>query len=116
MYQYGYRPNDVDRITSTYEPRKTDKNKEAENRCDTICIPYVRGPSDSLRKQLAREGVNLVFKRGKTLREFLFNGEPKSQTEERIFATGFHASVVLSVTLGRLFNDGTKENPSTREV
>ena len=73
----GYRPNDVDRITSTYEPRKTDKNKEAENRCDTICIPYVRGPSDSLRKQLAREGVNLVFKRGKTLRQFLFNGEPK---------------------------------------
>ena len=58
----GYRPNDVDRITSTYEPRKTDKNKEAENRCDTICIPYVRGPSDSLRKQLAREGVNLGFK------------------------------------------------------
>ena len=40
----------------------------------------------------------------------------RDQTEERIFATGFHASVVLSVTLGRLLNGGMKENPSTREV
>ena len=40
----------------------------------------------------------------------------RDQTEERIFATGFHASVVLSVMLGRLLNGGMKENPSTREV
>ena len=25
----GYRPSDVDRITLTYEPKRTDKNKEA---------------------------------------------------------------------------------------
>ena len=78
----GYHPKDIDRITSTYEHQKSNKNEEAEHRCDTICIPYVRGPSDSLRKQLAKEGVNLIFKRGRTLRQFLFNGEPK-RTERR---------------------------------
>ena len=40
----------------------------------------------------------------------------RDQTGERIFATGFHASVVLSVTLERLLNGETIENPSTREV
>ena len=78
----GYHPKDIDRITSTYEHQKSDKNEEAEHRCDTICIPYVRGPSDLLRKQLAKEGVNLIFKKGRTLRQFLFNGEPK-KTDRR---------------------------------
>ena len=78
----GYHPKDVDHIVSTYQHQKSKKDEEAEHRCDTICIPYVRGPSDSLRKQLAKEGVNLIFKRGRTLRQFLFNGEPK-RTERR---------------------------------
>ena len=63
----GYRPKDVDHIMSTYQHQESNKNEEAEHRCDTICIPYVRGPSDSLQKQLAKEGVNLIVKRGKTL-------------------------------------------------
>jgi len=69
-------------VYSTYEHQKSDKNEEAEHRCDTICIPYVRGPSDLLQKQLAKEGVNLIFKKGRTLRQFLFNGEPK-KTDRR---------------------------------
>ena len=79
----GYNPNDVDRIISEYEHQKEDKNEEAENRCDTICIPYVRGPSDLLRKQLSKEGVNLIFKKGRTLRQFLFNGEPNKSTRKK---------------------------------
>ena len=79
----GYHPKDVDRIISTYEHQKRDKNEEAKNRCDTICIPYVQGVSDILRKQLAKEGVNLIFKKGRTLRQFLFNGEPKKSTRKK---------------------------------
>ena len=79
----GYHPKDVDRIISEYEHQKGDKNEEAENRCDTICIPYVRGPSDLLRKQLSKEGVNLIFKKGRTLRQFLFNGEPKKSARKK---------------------------------
>ena len=79
----GYHPKDVDQIISSYEHHKKENNEEAKHRCDTICIPYVRGPSDSLRKQLAKEGVNLIFKRGKTLRQFLFNGEPKKSDRRK---------------------------------
>ena len=64
----GYHPKDVDRIIFEYEHQKGDKKEETENRCDTICIPYVRGPSDLLMKQLSKEGVNLIFKKGRTLR------------------------------------------------
>ena len=67
---------------SKYEHQGSKENEEAKQRCDTICIPCVRGPSDSLRKQLAKEGVNLIFKKGKTLRQLLFNGEPK-RTDRR---------------------------------
>ena len=79
----GYHPKDVDRIISEYEHQKRNKNEEAENRCDNIRIPYVRGPSDLLRKQLSKEGVNLIFQRERTLRQFLFNGEPKKSTRKK---------------------------------
>ena len=79
----GYHPKDVVQIISSYEHNKKEHNEEAKHRCDTICIPYVRGPSESLRKQLSKEGVNLIFKRGKTLRQFLFNGEPKKSDRRK---------------------------------
>jgi len=112
----GYHPKDIDCIISTYEHQKPDNNEAAEHRCDTICIPYVRGPSDLLRRQLAREGVNLIFKKGRTLRQFLFNGEPKKQTEEKMFVTEYPVSIVLSAILGKLLNGGMNKNPNTREV
>ena len=112
----GYHPKDIDRISSTYEYQKSNKNEEAEHRCDTICIPYVRGPSDLLQKQLAKEGVNLIFKKGRTLRQFLFNGEPKKTDRRKMFVTEYPVSIVLSVILGKLLNGGMNENPNTREV
>ena len=42
-----------------------------------IDILYVRGPSAMLRTQLSKEGVDLNFKKGRTLRQFLFNGKAK---------------------------------------
>ena len=79
----GYHPKDVDRIINTYEFKKPKENKEAENRTDTLCIPYVKGASDRLRKQLAKEGVNVIFKKGQTLGRYLINGgPPKSEEEE----------------------------------
>ena len=109
----GYHPKDVDHIVSTYQHQKSKKNEEAEHGCDTICIPYVRGPSDSLRKQPAKEGANPTLKRGRTLQQFLFNGEPK-RTE--MFATKFHALTAPLATSERLLSGGMKENPNTKEV
>ena len=78
----GYHPNHVDRIISTYEHQNS-INEEAENRCDTMCVPYVRGPSDLLWKQLSNERVKHIFKKGRTLQQFLFNGEPKKWARKK---------------------------------
>ena len=83
-------------------------------RCNTICILSVRASSDLLQRQLAREGVNLIFKKGNKLQQLLFNGEPK-KIGGKMFVTESHASIVLSVTLERLLN-GMKDNPNIREV
>ena len=81
----GYHPKDVDRIIKTYEFKKPKENKEAENRTDTLCIPYVKGASDRLQKQLAKEGVNVIFKKGQTLGRYLINGgPPKSDRKKNI--------------------------------
>ena len=72
----GYNPKEVDRIIDSYVFDKPDNNTQAENRTDTLCIPYVRGASDRLRKQMAQEGVNVIFKRGQTLGKYLINGGP----------------------------------------
>ena len=60
----GYDPKDIDRVIDFYVFDKQDKDKKAERRTDAVCIPYVRGSPDRLRKQLAKEGVCVIFKRG----------------------------------------------------
>jgi hypothetical protein len=112
---HGYHPKDVDQIISSYEK---DNNEEAKHRCDTICIPYVRGPSDSLRKQLAKEEVNLIFKRGKTLRQFLFNGEPKKSDRRKnvCYQLQVPCLTVHSVTLGKPHSGGMNGKSNTSDV
>ena len=72
----GYTSKEVDRVIGLYVFDKPEDDREAEHRTDTLCIPYVRGASDRLRKQLAREGANIILKRGPTLGKYLINGGP----------------------------------------
>ena len=103
-------------ILPQHEHQKSDKNEETEHRCDTICIPYVRGPSDLLRKQLAKEGFNLIFKKGRTLRQFLFNGEPKKTDRRKNVCYRVPCLNCSFCYIGELLNGGMNENPNTREV
>ena len=52
-------------------------NKEAENQCNTICIPNVLGLLYLLWKKIQRKEYTSFFKKGRTLQQFLFNDEPK---------------------------------------
>ena len=79
----GYEPKDVDRIIGSYVFDKPDNDTDAEQRTDTLCIPYVRGASDRLRKQLAKEGVNVVFRKGQTLGKYLINGGPPKNNRRK---------------------------------
>ena len=91
----------MDRIIETYEFKKPKENKEAENRTDTLCIPYVRGDSDRLRKQVAKEGVNVILKKGQTLGRYLINGgPPKSDRKQNIVYKIPYVPVVIFILGG----------------
>ena len=38
-------------------------DERAKERTESIVVPYVKGVSEKLRKELAKEDVNLVFKK-----------------------------------------------------
>ena len=46
-------------------------------RTKSIVLLYVKGVSEKLQKDLAKEDVNLVFKKGRTLHSMIFNGKYK---------------------------------------
>ena len=54
-----------------------EKNERAKERTESIVVPYIKGVSEKLWKDLAKEDVNLVFKKGQTLHTMIFNGKYK---------------------------------------
>ena len=59
-------------------------NKETENRTDTHCIPYVRAAYDRLKKQLARHGVNVIFKKRQALgKKLIINSRPPKSDRKK---------------------------------
>jgi len=75
-----YPPKDVEQTISNYqECEGNEENKQAENRSESIVVPYIRGISEKLRRDLAKQDVNVVFKKGKTLHSMIFNGKFKKK-------------------------------------
>ena len=75
-----YPPKDVEQTISNYqECEGNEENKQAENRSESIVVPYIRGISEKLRRDLAKQDVNVVFKKGKTLHSMFFNGKFKKK-------------------------------------
>ena len=71
---------DIEHTISTYqECEGNEENKQAENRSESIVVPYIRGISEKLRRDLAKQDVNVVFKKGKTLHSMIFNGKFKKK-------------------------------------
>ena len=54
-----------------------EENKRAEERTESIVVPYIKGVSEKLRRDLGKEDINVVFKRGQTLHSIIFNGKFK---------------------------------------
>ena len=75
-----YPPKDVEQTISNFpECEGNEENKQAENRSESIVVPYIRGISEKLRRDLAKQDVNVVFKKGKTLHSMIFNGKFKKK-------------------------------------
>ena len=59
--------------------KKTKELKKGQS----IVVPYIKGVSEKLRKDLGKEDINVVFKRGKTLHSMIFNGKFKKNAAGR---------------------------------
>ena len=73
-----YPPKDIEMTIQNYQDR-SEENKQAENRSESIVVPYVKGISEKLRRDLAKQDVNVVFKKGRTLHSMIFNGKFKKK-------------------------------------
>ena len=73
-----YPPKDVEMAIQNYQDGN-EENKQTENRSESIVVPYVKGTSEKLRRGLAKQDVNVVFKKGRTLHSMIFNGKFKKK-------------------------------------
>ena len=81
----GFDPDRVERIILEYQPKDQTtamEEKEEENK-QVISTNYIPGISEKLRKELKKEGINLVFKRGQTLGGLICNVKQKRPIERK---------------------------------
>ena len=58
----------VDKLIQNYTPKSNNSNKkESEDKRNKIFLPYVPKISDTLKRQLNKEGLNVIFLRGRTI-------------------------------------------------
>ena len=77
----NYAPKEVLKTIQEYQESDGSKeeNKRAEERTESIVVPYIKGVSEKLRRDLGKEDINVVFKRGQTLHSIIFNGKFKKK-------------------------------------
>ena len=60
-----------------------ENNERAKERTESIVVTYVKGVSEKLRKDLAKEDVNLVFKKAGHCTQWFLMENTKRMMEER---------------------------------
>ena len=61
-------PRVVDRIFSTYKPGEKQKMESFDY---TLCLPFVPGFSENLKRELQKQGIRVAFRKGQTLESLL---------------------------------------------
>ena len=71
----NYPPKEVLKTIQTYQESDgyNEDDKRAEEKTESIVVPYIKGVSEKLHKDLGKEDINVVFKRGQTLHSMIFN-------------------------------------------
>ena len=77
----------VDEVFKNYIPQKYNpmmENKEKGEQDDfgnIINLPFIKGFSERIRRELSKEGINVVYKKGRTLEKTLCKFRPKIPKE-----------------------------------
>ena len=80
-------PRLVDGIFKKYIPRRHDANydntkeEKKEDFEKVLNLPFIKGFSDRVRRDLVKEGVKVVFKKGQTLEKMLCKFRPRIPKE-----------------------------------
>ena len=68
----------VDSLIQNYTPKSNNNNKkESEDKRNKIFLPYIPKISDTFKRQLNKQGLNVIFLRGRTIGQWLCNNKPK---------------------------------------
>ena len=109
-------PPVVDKVLYTY-PGQKKKQDDNATPTQTICVPYVPGFSERFRKVMKRNGVRVVFKKGRTLGSLLVRTKactPIEKSKDHIYLkSAQHAN---RYTLEKLDNTRKKETRDTGQT
>ena len=78
-------PRVVGRIFSTYKPGEKQKMESFDY---TLCLPFVPGFSENLKRELQKQGIRVAFRRGQTLESLLCRlkcREPITKSKNNIY-------------------------------
>ena len=78
-------PRVVDRIFSTYKPGEKQKMESFDY---TLCLPFVPGFSENLKRELQKQGIRVAFRKGQTLESLLCRlkfREPITKSKNNIY-------------------------------
>ena len=96
-----HRNNYPESITSS--PRNLDRRMEENTRkLTTVCLPYVKGLAERIKKICSQYDIRTVFTSGSTLRRYLFRVKPKRNSTWPITVFTPSLAVVIKYTKVRL--------------
>ena len=75
----------MDRIFSTYKPGEKQKMESFDY---TLCLPFVPGFSENLKRELQKQGIRVAFRKGQTLESLLCRlkfREPITKSKNNIY-------------------------------
>ena len=75
-------PQVVDKVFHTYKPGQKKNQDEDAKPTETICVPYVPGFSERFRKVMRKNGIRVVFNKGRTLGSLLVRTKASTQIEK----------------------------------
>ena len=99
----------------TYKPGQKKNQDEDAKPTETICVPYVPGFSERFRKVMRKNGIRVVFNKGRTLGSLLFRTKASTQIEkskDHIYLK--KCSTCKSMYIGETGQYQKKKRPGTK--
>ena len=76
--RFCYPVQQEDSLIQNYESKENNTSKKnSDDKRNKIFLPYIPKVSDLLKRQLSKEGLHVIFLKGRTIGQWLCNNKPK---------------------------------------